>query len=73
MPVESVVKNKSINNEYPVLMFLLSHPEMIVLFSNIGIGTVVSFNDICNIGTYSSNWETNKFVPFDGEIILKNK
>ena len=67
------VKNNVSEIKFPCLM-ISDDKKFIVLFSNMNCGTCIySIDSITNkIGSYSERWVMSLFVPFDGEITLKN-
>lgn len=70
--MQSIVKCPT--NSYPRLM---EDDGMIVLFNGENSGVVIGYMDDTresdfSIGHYSNNWN-GLFVPFDGEVILKNQ
>jgi hypothetical protein len=64
-------------SEYPCLK-QSKNVKSIVLFTKAKKGTVVFLADYNNkfniypIGTYIDNWAMNNFIPFEGELFLKN-
>ena len=77
------VKDKVSEIKFPCLM-ISEDKKFIVLFSNMNCGTCIYSNMNCGtciysldsiiyeIGSYSEAWIMPLFVPFDGEITLKN-
>ena len=67
------VKDKVSEIKFPCLM-ISEDKKFIVLFSNMNCGTCIYSLDsiIYEIGSYSEAWIMPLFVPFDGEITLKN-
>lgn len=57
---------------YPRLM-VSDIDDVIVLFTDDGEGVNVSDNSCIYVGFYSSDWNMCNFIPFNGEITIKNK
>jgi len=59
--------------EYPKLMQSKSGSNIVVLFSEPGVGIVVNGKDSLNpIGSFSHGWAMDYFEDFDGSITLSN-
>ena len=65
-----VIEQKEI--DYPKLMISI-HSPCIVLFIDDSIGFVVMGSNAYDLGQYYDCWKMEEFIPFNGELILKNK
>ena len=74
MGVKSNVKgaDESKKNPFPRLM-VNDRTDLVVLFSDPDVGTVVSSKDACEVGDYVSDWIMDHFTDFEGTITLENE
>lgn len=72
------MKSEVINNseskkiEFPCLMKSNTNENLIVLFTKIECGTVVSQTKVYDLGYVSEDWEMKYFTEFKGKVILSN-
>lgn len=74
--IESKTSKESNNNvKFPKLM-IREDEDLIVLFCEDGIGTVVSYlekSTYWEVGEQYNSWEMDDFKDYSGDVTLKNK
>lgn len=70
--IQSNIKETNYDNlEFPCLR--KGENGLVVLFHNVGFGTVVHGNHAYTVGHYSTSWAMETFTPFTGTVKLKHK
>lgn len=70
--IQSNIKEIEYDNlEFPCLG--KGNNGLVVLFHDLGSGTVVHGNHVYTIGHYSTSWVMDTFTPFKGTVKLKHK
>ena len=69
--VHPLTPSKLSKNEYPILGKSITDNQ-VVLFTGPREGTVVIAGEYHPQGIHRTNWAPFNFIPYDGEIIMKN-
>lgn len=68
-----LVEDQTSGKEYPKLMQHINDKDLIVLFTEPGVGTVIMPGENYNLGSFGEDWTSEKYwIDFEGVIKLSN-
>ena len=69
--MKSELDKNDIDENFPCLKIF--NNNLVVLFTDYGIGTVVFSNNIdYSIGEYDTGWDMSEFTNYNGKVVLEN-
>ena len=74
--ISTLVTEDNLAVNFPRLMRSINNPDLIVLFANPSLGTVVSVGhgeEIHTVADISDGWDSENFTLFEGELSLCNE